>query len=111
MDLSAYFPLLMVKDFDATGFSVSDEFMSNADVASLATEGLIDDPVNPYTGNPIGTGTEKKETQYILRSDKWRVEENNGNTFLPGIWLSVHDDIWDTDNWEVVGIDTTLPEK
>ena len=110
MDLSAYFPLLMVKDYDATGFHVSDEFMSNADVAGLATHDIIDRPVNPYTGKPIGTGAEKKEKQYILRSDKWKVEENNGNTFLPGVWLSVHDDIWDQDNWEVVGIDTTLPE-
>ena len=40
-DLNFYFPLLLVKDFNSTEFTVSDEFMTNADVPTLATMGLI----------------------------------------------------------------------
>ena len=109
--LSAYFPLLMVKDYDAEGFSISDDFMTNADVAPIALDGLVKEPVNPYTGKKIESEVYKKEPQYILRSDKWKVDENNGNTFLPGLWLSVHDSIWDQDNWEIVSVDSTMPEK
>lgn len=111
IDLSEYYPLLMVKDFDASGFTVSDEFMTNADVVSLATDEIMDDPVNPYTGKKLVSDKSKQGEQYILRSDIWNVDENDGNTFLPGIWLSVHDNIWDQDNWKIVSADTTLPEK
>ena len=45
--------LLMVKDFNAIGFTISDEFRTVADTPTLALHGLIEDPVNPYTGSPI----------------------------------------------------------
>ena len=51
--VEAFNPVLMVKDFGATGFTVCDDIMTNADVPYLATYGLIDNPVNPYTGNPL----------------------------------------------------------
>ena len=38
-DVEFFYPLLMVKDFDSKEFKVSDEFMTNADVPTLATEG------------------------------------------------------------------------
>jgi hypothetical protein len=28
---------------------------------------------------------------------------NNGNTFLPGTWYAVHDDIFDMGNWRKLG--------
>ncbi len=107
IDLSAYYPLLMVKDYDEKEFQISEDFMTNADAASLAVRGVTEDPCNPYTGNPMEG--DKSGEQYILRSDKWKVEDNHGNTFLPGTWLSIHDNIWDIDNWKVVSMDSSLP--
>ena len=34
---------------------------------------------------------------------------NNGNTFLPAKWYSIHDNIWDKDNWEMVADEAILP--
>ena len=101
MDLGRFFPLLMVKDFDASGFSVSDEFMTNADVPTLAMDDLIADPVNPFTGNPVNTAEKTAHPQYIILSDEWQIEVNNGETFLPAQWASVEKDWRDADNWKV----------
>ena len=93
-DLDMFAPLLMEKDFgDApdrseskSGPAVSDEFMTNADVPVLATEGLIDHPVNPFTGKEINSAQKRERVQYIP---------------IDGHWLSVHDSIYDLNNWEV----------
>lgn len=95
-DLDMFTPLLMVKDFADTNpvavsseITVSDEFMTNADVPTLAMEGLIENPVNPYTDNPINSD-EKKHDQYV---------------FDDRIWLTVHDNIYDMNNWKVVEVE------
>ena len=100
-DLMFYNPLLLVKDFNSKGFTVDHQFMTNADVPTLATADLIQDPVNPFTNNPINSDPKTKEDkQYIFGSLDWSVYENNGTTYLPGDWFSVHDNIYDLDNWE-----------
>ncbi|MCR5059943.1 MAG: YidC/Oxa1 family membrane protein insertase [Saccharofermentans sp.] len=103
VDAESVNPLLMVKDFNSTGFVTSDEFMTNADVPTIATEGLINDPVNPFTGAAINNDDKFSGPQHIIMSDHWRVQENDGNTFLPGSWYSVHDSIFDRDNWDYLG--------
>ncbi|MBQ7915446.1 MAG: sulfatase-like hydrolase/transferase, partial [Firmicutes bacterium] len=110
------FPLLMVKDFGATGFHVSTEFMTNADVPTLATDEIIENPVNPYTGKPINSDEKTAHEQIAIVSTLWDVAENNGNTFKAAQWASVKDNIWDADNWsfymdrEVVLDEHKLPE-
>lgn len=95
-----YLPMLLVKDFDATGFTVNTDFMTNADVAALTMEDLIDDPVNPFTGNPITTDSKKsQEEQFIIVSQDWDVNVNDGNQFLPSMWATVSGDVLDPDNW------------
>lgn len=101
-DKSLFNPILMVKDFDGTGFVTSKEFMTNADVPVLAMDGVIENPVNPFTGKKIDSGEKTAHEQYILLSYDWDTEVNNGNMFLPGKWYSVHDDMWDNDNWKMV---------
>ncbi len=108
-DIGWYIPLLMVKDFGSKEFTVCDDFMTNADVPTLAMEGLIQDPVNPFTGNPINTEAKNAPVQYIFGSYENDVSENNGNTFLPDIWYSVHDNVHDADNWSIVRERGTLP--
>ena len=101
-DMEFFTPLLMVKDFDATGFTISDEFMTNGDVPSLATSGIIKDPENPFTHNPIDSSL-KEGPQTVLLSYDWDVATNNGNTYLPGSWYRVDGNPHDPANWEYLG--------
>ena len=102
-DLEYVNALLMVKDFGATEFTTSNDFMTVADVPTLATSGVIDNPVNPFSGRTI-TNAEKFEGPVnIILSEDWKVTENNGNTFLPGKWYSVYDNIFDESNWKYLG--------
>jgi len=95
-------PILLVKDFDAKGFTVSDEFMTNGDTPVLATNGLIDNPINPATNNPINSDL-KNGPQKVFYSQDLNIYVNNGNTYLPGEWYSVEGDPHDPDNWEFLG--------
>ena len=95
-------PVLMVKDFGSTGFTTSDEFMTNADTPALALMGLIDDPVNPYTGNPISMDN-KPDEQIIYLSARANVLNNNGVCYedANAVWLTVRDSIWERNNWNI----------
>lgn len=75
----------MVKGFGSSELKTSEDFMTCADVPALAVEGVIEDPINPFTG---------KENQ-----------------FLPGNWYTVQDDMRKPENWKLVAEDTVLPEK
>lgn len=110
MDVERYYPLLMVKDFDSEGFVTSNEFMTNADVPTLAFSGLIDNPRNPFTGKAINSSEKTAHDQFIIMSWDWDVNVNNGNTFLPALWASVHDNLWDESNWTFYPGKTVLTE-
>ena len=103
-DVMSYNPLLLVKDFDSKGFHVDDRFMTNADTPVLALDGLIDTPVNPFTGIPItdaAKGAEEFHVFYTDISDPW---DNNGNTFLPDRWYALNGhDIFDLSAWSSLG--------
>lgn len=110
MDIMAYYPLLMVKDFDSTGFETSEEFMTSADVPNLAVKDVIGEPVNPFTGEEIGDGEKTAHAQYVIESNKNNIYENHGNQFLPAKWYAVQDDMRNPDNWTLVSEEeTTLP--
>ena len=109
-DVEFFYPLLMVKDFDSTGFSISDEFMTNADVPTLAVEGLFDNPVNPMTGKELNNSEKTAHEQYIIASSDFSISTNNGTTFLPSRWYSVRDSIWEKENWTLVAEDAVLPQ-
>ncbi|SCW54815.1 membrane protein insertase, YidC/Oxa1 family, C-terminal domain-containing protein [Ruminococcaceae bacterium YRB3002] len=102
MDFEAYNALLMVKDFDSEGFRISDEFMTNADVPTLALEGIIDNPKNPFTGNTISSVDKDNGDVMILNQYSYSDRLNSGNTFSPGRWFTAHDNIWDSNNWKLV---------
>ena len=102
LDIESLNPLLMVKDFDAEGeWTICDDFMTNADVPSLAMQNVIANPVNPFTGISIDCEP-KRNTLIVTDSDNWQVEVNNGTTFDldGGNWWSVHDSIFDMNNWK-----------
>lgn len=109
-DVTCFYPLLMVKDFNASGALKTDStFMTNADVPTLATADVIKEPKNPFSGNPISSDAKQTEKVYISGSPEYDVTINNGNVLLPDDWYSVHDDIWNKDNWSYEGYGT-LPE-
>ena len=89
----------MVKDFNSNELVTSDAFMTNADVPTLAVEGLIDNPVNPFTGKAINSDPKTAHEQFVIMSWTWRLEQNSGNTFVPSKWASVKDNLWVKDNW------------
>ena len=66
-DVSSYKALLLVKDFGSTELKTDDTFMTNADTPSLAFEGLIDNPVNPFTGKKL-TGDAGNRSEYHIAS-------------------------------------------
>ena len=104
LDMEFFMPTFLVKDFNATGFTVSEEFMTNGDTPAIATAGLIDDPVNPFTGNPINSDA-KNGPQRVLYSDDFNPSDNFGRTAFPsGTWY-VFDgsDPHDPESWSYVG--------
>lgn len=101
--LEAYHPLLLIKDFDSHGeLRTSGEFMTNGDVPTLAFKDIVDNPVNPFTGKVITNKEKYTHEQHVFVSDKFRIDANNGNTFLPGEWFAVHDDMRKLSNWRVI---------
>lgn len=101
LDVQAYNPLLMVKDYNSKIFSVSNEFMTNADVPSLATRDIIAAPINPFTGKKLSSEDKFSKPQIITTSNYYQITENNGNVFdtSDGHFYSVHDNIFDETNW------------
>lgn len=106
----SFYPLLMVKDFDAKGFTTSDEFMTNADVPVLAMQGLVDNPVNPFTGKPINSDEKFAHDQIVTMSTVWQINGHPENTFLPSKWAAVSKDLHKSQNWRFYGEETILKE-
>ena len=112
MDTERFNSILLVKDFDAKGFSYSDDFMTTGDVPTLAMDGLIQNPINPFTGNPINSDP-KNGTIHVFFSGVLDVQTNNaGYQFAPGDWYRVdNQNIKDLNNWVKVGENSVLPEE
>ena len=109
-DIQLYHPLFMVKDFGATELTYSDEFMTIADVITLATNDVIENPVNPFTGNAINMDEKYAHDQYVIISQYWNTNENNGNVFRPATWARVNTNIWDKSNWSFYNKETVLKD-
>lgn len=98
--------LMMVKDFGATGFTVCDDFIVNAETPYIAVNGLIDNPTNPFTGNGILSRTDEADSFRYFVSEYHNPSQNNGNTFIPGDWYSYDPsvgDIYDLSGWSYLG--------
>jgi len=104
LDIEDLHCVLMVKDFNSHGkFATSEEFMTNADVPTIAMEGLIENPVNPATGNPVTNAEKFEGPVHITTSRMWDVRINGGNQYLPARWYSVTGNIFDKNNWKHLG--------
>ena len=102
-DLECFIPLLMVKDFNAKGFTVNEDFMTNGDTPLLATSGVIKNPVNPFTGKLL-TADAKNGPQTVLFTDEW----NPGNDQIYNFPTSPHYSFsgrnpYDVSKWKYLG--------
>ena len=102
-DMLSFQSTLLVKDFNSTGFTTDNTFMTNADVPTIATEGLIDDPKNPFTGKSINSNYKNEEELKLVQVGEWNVQNNHGNTYSAGQWFTVKDNIFDVNNWKYLG--------
>jgi hypothetical protein len=96
--LEQFNSVLLFKDFNENGNLRTDmSFMSTADVPCLAIDGIIENPVNPFTGFSI-TSAAKNDPLLILIN---RVEDKNENEILitPQNSYYVHENIFDEKNW------------
>jgi len=92
-------PVLFFKDFNAGGNMKTDmTFMSNADVVNMAVNGIIENPINPFTGNAISTERKNDPLPILIH----RVQNKNENEIVlnPQNTYYVHDNIFDENNWK-----------
>ena len=102
-DLLSFQSTLLVKDFDSTGFKMDVQFMTNADVPSIATDGIIENAKNPFTGNELKSNQKNEAPVKVMATEDFKLEGNHGNRFVPAHWFSVHDNIFDGANWAYEG--------
>ena len=97
----------MVKDYNSTGFTSNDTFMTNADVPTIALKGIVNNPVNPYTGKPINSDPKDGDIYlgYSLATGEqfWNPNLNQGNTFNYDEtfkWFKfINKDVYNINNW------------
>ena len=82
--------------------------MTNADVPTLATGGLIEDARNPFTGNPLDSHQKQADAFYVLASHHWDVAKNNGTTYKPSPWIEVRRPFLNPDSWHYID-ETQVP--
>lgn len=93
-------PLLLVKDFGATGAVKTDNsLMTNADVPFLATQGLSLDNRNPFTGEMLMQSAQKHEVQ-VLSADADNPDIKKAHRYLVRDGYRVKDNIFNEANWE-----------
>jgi len=93
--LSSFHALLLVKDFGSTGnLAIDNTFMTHGDVPLFAMNDLIENPVNPFSGNPIESN--KKDGVLITTANGFQFTISNNQ------WLHVKDNIFNADNWQKI---------
>ncbi len=97
--------VLFVKDFDAEGDIKMDygTFMTTADVPTIALKGIIENPVNPFTNNPINDNIKHQEGAIITESNRHQPGDHlhsNYFTIEDNEWWTVKDNIFESKNWK-----------
>lgn len=101
VDVEGYNPVLLVKDFNSHGkLKTDDSFMTLADVPAVAAESLIDNPVNPLTGNAIDFKGKEGEA-VVSTADNFDPFDNDGYSYRTesSDWYRVSGNIFDEKNW------------
>ena len=102
LDVESFNCLLLYKDFNSTGWNVCDDFMTNADVPTLAVQNLIEDAVNPFTGKKIDSSRKFEGPIEVTLSRKWEILPKSTFDTSDAPWYTVHDNIFIKENWELM---------
>ena len=97
---SSYHPLLLVKDFGTSdAFSTDPQFMTTADVPSMAIGNLPVSTINPFTNKDLFSVIDKKVSN--IYSSSFEPNDNKGTTFSfdYSASFSVHDSVFVETNW------------
>jgi YidC/Oxa1 family membrane protein insertase len=98
-------PVLLVKDFNSHSngiVQIDDKFMTNADVPSLALKDIIENPVNPFTGNKINEDY-KKDGIIATKGDIFMPYHSKSEyefTLSDDDWIHIKDNIFIDSNWQ-----------
>lgn len=103
-DFERYYPVLIYKDFRDDGNSRrktdrSFDFMTNGDACILAIDGLINNPVNPFTGKEINNNEKYAHPQLVTVSKTGADGNSAVLPVLPDEWYMVSDNMLNTENW------------
>lgn len=107
-EYATFNPLMLFKDFGATGRYVEDDsFMINADAALFAIQDLDIPTINPFTGNDMTDWVNKDEA--ILYTGQGDPANISGNVFSHKMFrrYTVHDSIFEESNWSYIGYEDT----
>jgi hypothetical protein len=99
--LQTFNALLMAKDFNSSGeLKTDNNFMTNADAPFFAFDGLVADPVNPFTGVPLKPA--KIDGAVIAAIPALNSTQHSRYQYRIGKnqWLHVKENIFDPANWE-----------
>ena len=108
--IEAYNPVLMIKDFGSTGFTTCSDLMINADVPYIATQGIIDNPVNPFTGNALMYHTDYGMPVCVYDSNDSNVTSDteagaDAYRFVVDDWYAFDgDEVFDPEAWTYLGV-------
>lgn len=99
---SAFNPMFMVKDFNATQpLKIDNTFMTNADTLFFAIEGLAISNKNPFTGKVFETDKETAICGMFL-NEQWNATYLKKSTqfdYSQASCYSIKDNIYDEKNW------------
>lgn len=98
--LIMYNAFLLVKDYDSKISSIDQTFMSNADVVYLATNNIIENPINPFTGNKISNDYKKNGLEICMTSSD--NVEGSSNIFSFNNYYLIEDNIFNPSNWKKI---------
>lgn len=96
-------PILLVKDFNATGeLKIDNTFMTNADVPTLALKDIVQNPKNPFTGKEINS--DSKKDGFLVTTDGLFMPYYSKSEYVfttnPNSWYKVKDNIFIDSNWK-----------
>lgn len=98
-----YHPIFMFKDFNESGeLKTNNDFMTNADSPTILLSGIIENAVNPFTGNPVNSKL-KEDGALVTISNLYmphHFSSKNIFTVKPDDWYRVSDNIFESKNWK-----------
>lgn len=94
---------LLVKDFDEHGEVKTDmTFMTNADTPYLATEGIVENASNPFTGLPFKIDDKNSYVKILVaNAQSTRTRKRSAFSSREDEWYCVHDGIFKNENWSL----------